>query len=76
MIPDTEWTRALRKGVEGAHDNMRYCLRQRIQQPRHAAYWRFEACRHHERAIWYLDRLRDARITPPISELVAVEIAA
>lgn len=61
MIPDNEWTRALRNGVSGAHDNMRYCLRQRFKQPNHAAFWRLEASRHHDRAIWYLDRLRDAR---------------
>jgi hypothetical protein len=59
--PDNEWTRALRKGIEGAHDNMRYCLRNARQKPLMADYYLELVPAHHERACWYVARLRDQR---------------
>jgi hypothetical protein len=59
--PDNEWTRALRKGVEGAHDNMRYGIRLARQNPLMAGYYTGHAKAAHERACWYVARLRDQR---------------
>lgn len=56
IYPDNEWTRALRKGIEGAHDCMRYAIRTGNLH---------DARRARERARWYIARLRDQRNLQP-----------
>lgn len=63
--PDNEWTRALRKGIEGAHDCMRFDLRMARQHPGDPAYFIDDARKAHTRARWYIARLRDQRNLQP-----------